>query len=111
MPQRWTADRAGCIFAGSSNRSADDLSAAVILLACDEGWSDHDGARQDAEALYAQDAPNGVYWSDDGGEGSQALSEGADAAADWLNEHIAPEGYWFRFDDGFYLWGDDPDQD
>jgi len=111
MPQRWTADRAGCIFAGSSNRSADDLSAAVILLACDEGWSDHDGARQDAEALYAQDAPNGVYWSDDGGEGSQLLSEGADAAADWLNEHVAPEGYWFRFDDGFYLWGDDPDED
>jgi len=102
MGARWTPSRAGCIFAGSSHRTADDLNACVILLACDEGWSDHDGARVVAEDLFKQDEPTGCYWADDS-DNSEWLSSGALAAEEWLNEHVAPEGYWFEFDDGFYL--------
>jgi hypothetical protein len=103
MGARWDADREGCIFAGSSTRTADDLNACVILLACDEGWSEHGGARQDAEALFRQDTRTGCYWADDP-DVSEYLAEAARDAEEWLNEHIAPTGYSFSFDDGFYLW-------
>lgn len=99
---RWTAERIGMILEGSSTRTADDLHAAVILLAVGEGWDTPDGAEIDARDLYAQDAPRGVYWAQDV-ELGDALAEGAELATMWLDEHIAPEGYGFVFDDGFLL--------
>lgn len=102
---RWTASRAGCIWAGASTRTADELNALTINLACDEGWDSHDGARHDAEALLAQDSPTGVLWASDP-DVSEWLSEGAQNALEYLNAEVAPEGHRFEFDDGLYLLGE-----
>lgn len=38
---------------------------------------------------------------------SDALTEAAQDATTWLNTHIAPEGHYFTFDEGFYLYAED----
>ncbi len=96
---RWDSSRAGCIFNGSSTRTADELNADVVLLALGEGWVDDD-AKELARKFY--DLPTNVRWFDDQ-EDSETMSFFSDEAVDWLNEFIAPEGFWFEFDDGFYL--------
>jgi hypothetical protein len=93
---RWTSDRAGCIFAGSSNRTADELNASVVLLAMEQGWTPADAS----ELRDLVESTDGWLDSDDD---SQWLSDESLAADQWLTEHIAPEGYVFHFDDGFYL--------
>lgn len=97
---RWTPDRTGCIFAGASNRTADELNACVIDLAFDEGWK-LDSAEVEAELRTLVENTDG--WLDDADD-SQWLTDEARSAQDWLNEHIAPEGHYFTFDEGFYLY-------
>jgi hypothetical protein len=90
----WRPDDAGCIFKGSPVRTADELHAAVIQLAASEGWTEAgEGA---VLAWYT------VGWRRDPYE-TDLLSEAAMHAQKWLNEHVAPEGFVFVFDDGFYL--------
>jgi hypothetical protein len=104
---RWVpGEKQGCIFAGASNRTADSLNACVILLAMEEGWEDHPPAvHQELKAL-AQ-ATHG--WCDEDDD-SQWLSDEVRTAEEWLNEHVAPEGWAFQFDDGFYLWEIDEEE-
>jgi hypothetical protein len=46
-------------------------------------------------------------WAD--GDDGEWLSEGADDACSWMNENVAPEGFVFTFDEGFYLYAEDED--
>ena len=94
---RWTTDRTGCIFEGASVRTADELNAVVILLALNEGWAPN-------YAPELRDTAEGVTgWMDDDDD-AECLADESRQAEEWLNEHVAPEGHSFRFDEGFYLW-------
>lgn len=110
LNRRWSADRAGCLFEGSSTRSADELNMLVVELAADNGWPATDKATREhlhelSERLWRIESHSGVLWFEDPDD-SDAIADAARDAADWLNEHIAPEGYVFEFDDGFYLRAD-----
>jgi hypothetical protein len=50
-----------------------------------------------------------VYQSGEGSaDDAEVVSELADKAEGWLNEHVAPEGHRFGWQDGeFFLWTDD----
>ncbi len=99
MTTRWEpGENAGCIFAGSSNRTADDLNGCVILLAMENGWECNEVNSQQELRELAQV----TGWCEDPDD-SQWLSDEARQAEEWLNEHLAPEGWSFTFDDGFYL--------
>lgn len=102
---RWNADRAGCIYQGSSTRSADELNVLVVQLAAENGWWVDEETRALCAALWRIESHSGVLWFEDSDD-SDAITDAARDAADWLNERIAPEGYVFEFDDGFYLWAD-----
>lgn len=99
-PTRWTAESAGCIFAGASHRTADELCAAVILLALDEGWDPADAT--DLRTV----AESADGWLDNADD-AQWLGDESYQAEAWLNEHVAPEGYVFTFDEGFMLYAED----
>lgn len=105
-PIRWESDRAGCIFDGANGWHNNGR---VIDLARNLGmfYTDHDeqildaynkdetstitlGEGDDAEVVNTGDAVIGQY-------------EMVDKAIGWLNDNIAPAGYAFGFDDGFYL--------
>lgn len=88
-----TADMAGCWFAGASNRTADELNVAVIDAALTYGWAPED--RVTLETL----SPDG--WFDDPDLAEMASDAALDAES--YLQAIAPEGYAFGFDDGFYL--------
>ena len=88
-----TPDMAGCWFAGASSRTADELCVAVIHAALEYGWAPDDKA--DLETL----SVDGWFES---GEESAFVSDDATRAEDYLNS-IAPKGYSFGFDEGFYL--------
>lgn len=99
-PTRWLpGEQHGCIFAGASNRTADNLNACVILLAMENGWESGPAAFHQELKVLAQ---NTHGWCDEPDD-SQWLSDEARSAEEWLNEHVAPEGWSFEFDDGFYL--------
>lgn len=104
---RWTAADTGTIL--NASRTSDELNADVILLACYAGWDSHGGARTDAEALYDQEPSAGGTYSADDLDLAESLSEGATEALAWLNEHVAPEGHYFTFDDGLMLYEDGDD--
>lgn len=104
MATRWPESKAGTIYEGSSVRTADQLNACVVLLAAEEGW-DHDGARPIAEKLDSVGR-----WFDDPDD-SEALTEAADKAIDWLSENVAPEGYFFALSDGLVLVSDEELED
>lgn len=89
-----TPDMAGCWFNGASSRTDNELHVAVIDAALHWGW-----APEDKESLAALN-PNG--WPDDPDLFAEVASLAASDAEEYLNG-IAPEGYAFGFDDGFYL--------
>lgn len=84
---------AGLRFAGASNRTADELNVAVIGAALEYGWEPDD--KTDLEALDADG------WFDDP-DLAEYAADSATRAETYLNG-IAPDGYFFGFDDGFYL--------
>lgn len=88
-----TAAMAGCWLAGASSRTADELNVAVIDAALSYGWAPDD------KANLANLDPDG--WFDDP-DTAQTASDAATEAESYLNG-IAPTGYRFGFDDGFYL--------
>ena len=81
------------------------LSAEIILIAADYGWKDE----RAIDAAYR-------YWGNDPNSGGPDLAEyvydAALEAEEWMNEHVAPEGYMFGCEDGeFFLmhqdwWGE-----
>jgi hypothetical protein len=96
QPRLITPDDAGCWFSGSASRSADELNQAVIDAALDQGMPMEADLRAEYDAVEWEGS-----WCADSDD-SQWLSELGTEACDYLNS-LAPDGYVFYFDDGFYL--------
>jgi len=96
QPRLITPDMSGCWLAGSSNRSADELNHAVILIALEYGMPQ---SEDDARIMAGLEWEGS--WLVDGPD-AQAIYEIADDALQYL-QSLAPDGYVFYFDDGFYL--------
>lgn len=95
QPPTITSEHEGCWFAGASHRTADELSALIILAARDYG------RQTDPELITLAESVRGWCDDEDGSAGNW-LHEQADAATEYLNG-LAPDGYVFLLDDGFYL--------
>lgn len=91
-----TAEMTGCWFSGASHRTADELNLAVIDCALGRDWNP-----DDKETLALVVLPENSGWFDSGDD-SEIASNAAREACDYLNS-LAPNGYMFGFDDGFYL--------
>lgn len=90
-----TAADEGCWFAGASSRTADELNACVVLAAMRYGWTPDDAS----ELRTLAESTDG--WADDPDDG-QWLSDAGWQAMEYLDS-VAPDGYAFTFDDGFYM--------
>lgn len=92
MSARATAADAGCWVAGRHGHYA---MPGVIEIALAYGWAD-----EQASGI-AQRYPD-LSESD-----QDALSDTVDDAEQWLNSHVAPQGFSFGWHDGeFFLWSD-----
>lgn len=88
--ERMTPAEAGCWVPGLVGRYG---SQEVISIAVNCGWDDEDAQR--------------ILDSDDNEAIWDAVIDVADDAEIWLNEHVAPEGYYFGWYDGeFWLWSE-----
>lgn len=95
-----TAADAGCWFEGAASRTADELNVAVIHAALDRGWEPEDAsdlAALTVDGWFAEPTEETGYVSD-----GEYASDAAIRACDYLTG-IAPSGYYFHFEDGFYL--------
>lgn len=90
-----TEAQEGCWFAGASTRTADELCAETILTALQLGWQPTDAS----DVLKAAEEVNG--WIE-GWIEAEFIADAAWDAVEYLSS-IAPEGYWFEFDDGLYM--------
>lgn len=96
-------DTSGCVFEGSTSRTADELNVAVIMLAERAGFP----AAKLTEALLTSDAWEDRWLAE--ADLAQLVSEAAQNAADYLTEQCAPVGHCFMFDGRFYRYPVDDD--
>ena len=81
-------DGSGLVIDGSMD-SADALNDAIVRLAMAHGWDSGVDMQRLHAALFSPHAPVTVEGWDD--SPSQIVSELADAAVDWMNEHVGPD--------------------
>lgn len=90
---------AGCYVDGSLGQYA---GAHMVERATELGWRDEhssDLAHRHMAAMGPSTAPTLTDAEFD------ELADATESAESWLNEHVAPAGYAFGWDDGgFYLW-------
>lgn len=113
--RRLGPDMAGTVFDGSALRTADELCLAVIRFAFEQGMPSASYASEnpnsctfdlaDKQEAESRDDAQAIEWFGD------SIGDMANAAQEWLNTDIAPEGYSFVWDDGFILRSDDENDD
>lgn len=102
-PERVTADRAGC-WADGANWGW-RLSRRAVEIAIAAGWPVSEDDRAWLDKFDHADAND--CWDEQAGDASEAVTEMADDAVDWLTDNVAPLGYSFEFFDGdLMLWSD-----
>jgi len=83
----------GRVFEGSSVRTGDELSAAVVLAALGRGWAPGPAECWHGSAAALRRAAEEVSgWLEDA-EASEALAYAAESAVVWLGEHAVPAGH------------------
>lgn len=94
-----TASDAGCWIDGHWGQYAN---ARLCEIALENGWNpDHRGFSEMVARKLASIGPSDIEVSEDDEE---VIDNATDAAEEWLNDHVAPEGYAFGWFDGeFFL--------
>lgn len=104
-PQRATPADAGCWIDGHWGQYA---VARSIQIAASLGYSDAEAIDIAARHLASMGPSTAPEITDDEAECLYSQAGYGDSACDWLNDHIAPEGYSFDWWEGeFFLSADD----
>lgn len=98
QPVRWSGETTGCLVDGHWGRLA---ICRMLRIAIDAGYEMIDGG---ALACYENDD---VFHEDCDALG--VLLDEANRAEEWLNEHVAPEGYMFGWYEGEFFFSSDID--
>jgi hypothetical protein len=106
MVDRLTASDAGTILEGSALRTDAELSVAVMRYAFEKGMPVVDKALPNPSMYEFDTADKSAV--DESDEAAiewfqEDLNVLADTAREWLNEHVAPNGFEFDWDDGLIL--------